>query len=364
MNKEVVITGTGVLSPFGMGVEAFTEGYRAGRSPMGQAGELSAHYYPPRLAAAVPDYDAKQYLNAKGIRGLDKLTVHVSVALDFLHDELGFGDLDVRRQHYADERVAITLGTTGPIQSILDFDLETVRDPQFVQPGLFPNTVFPLPASYAAIRRSIKASCVTLTNGETSSLDAFSFGARQIADGRVDFAIVGGAEELTPAQALAVGAIHRERGGGCPVMGEGAALFGLESAQAAGRRGAQPLASLLAVHTVFCPDLAAGAAECWSRIKRLAPANDVASIAHVFLNREIDLASFGLDAARVVHPAHMFGYLGALNGAMGVLSALVDPAIPSGAPVLVVNLSEEGNCTMLLLKKWGAEPVSSAAYDA
>ncbi len=357
MQQELVITGTGVLSPYGMGVEAFSEGYCARRSPMVEASALPAHYYPPRLAAAVPDYDAKRYLNARGIRGLDKLTIHVSVALDFLHDEVGFGDVEERRRHYPDERVAIVLGTTGPIQSILNFDLETVRDPQFVQPGLFPNTVFPLPASYAAIRRSIKASCVTLTNGETSSLDTFGVGAMQVAEGRADFVIVGGAEELTPAQALAVGALHRERGSGCPVLAEGAALFGLESAQAASRRGAQALASVLAVHSVYCPERTAAVAECWSRIQRMTPAGDVEGISDVFLNREFDIAPFGLDAVRVVNPAHTFGYLGALNGAIGVLSAIVDPEVAAGACVLVINLSEEGNCTMLLMKKLVADPI-------
>ncbi|MGP1693653.1 MAG: beta-ketoacyl synthase N-terminal-like domain-containing protein, partial [Giesbergeria sp.] len=278
-------------------------------------------------------------------------TVHLSVTTDFLHQALHFADTEARRAHVADEAVSLIVGSTGPLQSIFEFDLQTIDEPQYVQPGVFPNTVFNVPASYAAIRRSIKGSCLTLTNGETSSLDALALAARQIADGRTQLALVGGAEELTPAYALFMQSLQRTRGDMAAPLAEGVALFALESAAAAKARGQPILAELQAVTGLYCPDRAAGVQECLRRLRSQVGDKALLEIDRVYKNRAVDPEHLGLHCSSIIDVASQLGDLGSVHGGFALLAALTDPTLPPGAQILIVNASHEGACAACLVRK-------------
>ncbi|MHB9156041.1 MAG: beta-ketoacyl synthase N-terminal-like domain-containing protein, partial [Endomicrobiales bacterium] len=56
MNKRIVITGIGVVSPIGIGTEAFTEALKQGKSGGNRISAFDASNYSTRIAAHVKDF--------------------------------------------------------------------------------------------------------------------------------------------------------------------------------------------------------------------------------------------------------------------------------------------------------------------
>ncbi|WP_284209313.1 beta-ketoacyl synthase N-terminal-like domain-containing protein, partial [Chitiniphilus shinanonensis] len=227
MDAQLVISAAAALSPYGLGVQALLDGLRT--APPAFAPLEGAYRAEPKLAR-VPDYDARELLATRSIGNFDRLTLHVCVAAAQLHRAMGLDDPAVRREQLPDERVSLVLGSSGPLQSVLAFDLQAIDEPRYVQPSIYPNVVFNVPASYAAIRHGIRGSCITLTDGDASGLIAFSLAASQLEAGRIDLALVGAAEEATPAYALYRHSLAHAAGQPAAPLVEGAALLALETA--------------------------------------------------------------------------------------------------------------------------------------
>src|SRR5947209_20572200 len=70
---RLVISGCGIISSIGIGVDAFNEGFRerrSGRRPL----ERSADSAPIEQACVIPEFDAAAFLGPKGIRNMDRTT--------------------------------------------------------------------------------------------------------------------------------------------------------------------------------------------------------------------------------------------------------------------------------------------------
>ena len=66
--RRVAITGLGLVTPIGIGKEAFWNALLAGRVGVGEITRFDASTYPSRMAAEIRDFDASQYM-AAGVRG-------------------------------------------------------------------------------------------------------------------------------------------------------------------------------------------------------------------------------------------------------------------------------------------------------
>lgn len=352
MAEALAITAAAALTPYGLRTEDFVSGFP--RGPLAFQEEESLGVYlraaGPVSAAFVPEYDTRKALNTRAISHFDRLTRHLCVATEMLHEELGFEDLGRRREYVEDERVSMVVGSNGPIQSILAYDLQAIRDPQYVQPGLFPNAVYNVPASYAAIRRSIRGSCITLTNGGTSVVDAFGIALKQVRSGRIDLALVGGAEEVTPAYATYVRALALQQGQTPQPLSEGAYLFCVEEAGKAEARGQAVFAHLLGTASVFCPEAGRGLRECLDRLTTTT-GEDLAALRWVCTDGPVAPSDLGLPCARIIPLEATLGYLGAMYAAAGVLAVLSDPKVQPGEKALVLCANPEGACGALLLEK-------------
>ena len=71
--RRVVVTGMGVVSPVGIGVDAFWDALLAGKSGVGPITEFDATDYPVRIAGEVKDFDAVKYVgDKKTVRHMDR----------------------------------------------------------------------------------------------------------------------------------------------------------------------------------------------------------------------------------------------------------------------------------------------------
>jgi 3-oxoacyl-[acyl-carrier-protein] synthase II len=265
MRKKVVITGVGVLSPIGMGRDAYWEALRRGATGVRPITLFDAAPFRMRSAGEIADFDALAYLGKKGLRDLDRSTRLACSAARLALDD---SRLEVTEANTRSLGVAI--GTTfGSLHSIAQFDrVGLTEGPRFVNPSHFPNTVINSPASQVSIRFTIKGFNTTLSTGFCAGLDALSYAADFIALGRADAVIAGGVEELCEetfrlfhdlgylSGMSGTEPVSRPFDAGRDgfVLSEGSAVLVLEEEKHAHSRGADILAVILGSGNAFDPE--------------------------------------------------------------------------------------------------------------
>ena len=65
--RRVVVTGMGVVSPFGVGIDAFWDGLTQGRSGVRRITRFDASAYPSQIAGEVPDFNAAAHLPRRDV---------------------------------------------------------------------------------------------------------------------------------------------------------------------------------------------------------------------------------------------------------------------------------------------------------
>lgn len=263
--SRVAVTGLGIVSPVGIGNEDFWRSLREGQSGIRPVSLFDTGATRSKLGAEVPEFHPEAILGPKGLRLLDRITKLGLCASKLALDDSGFPMME----ETADE-IGIVLGTTyGSMASRMDYYLEAIQQgPRSVNPALFPNTIANSPASQIAIRFGIRGFNTTLSTGFTSAIEAALHAARFIRGNRIQAALVGGVEELSPVTYLAfdrAGMLSGQNGQNperCApydarrngiVLGEGAAMLLLENMDSARRRGAHIYAEFLGGAAVTDP---------------------------------------------------------------------------------------------------------------
>lgn len=233
---EVVVTGRGVVSPIGEGVEAFVRGLLERRSGIADG------------VAACSAFEPERSMSPKEARRSDRFTQLAVAAAAEAAAEAGLpGGIEP-------ERLGVLIGTG--VGGLITLERETLRwlergdravSPQFV-PMMMPNAA----AAVVAMRLGARGPGLSVSSACATGAHAIGEAARVIARGEADVVLAGGTEAPLTGVCLAafraMGALSRvgvsrpfdaDRDGF--VMGEGAAVVVLERADHARARGARAL---------------------------------------------------------------------------------------------------------------------------
>ncbi len=268
MDKRIVVTGIGVLSPNGVGKQAFWKAIADGVSGIGPVTLFDTANMRTKLAGEIKDFNPDAILGQKGLRNLDRSTKLALAASKLALDDAGIAG---PVPEDATDQFGVSLGSTmGSVWSISEFDKEALKSgPRSVNPALFPNTVINSPASQISIRFNIQGFNSTISTGFCASLDAIYYAMNMMSLYDYKVVLAGGVEELceqTYKGFYKIGHLAGSRSGkeeiDCPfdrrrngiVFGEGAAIFVLEDSERAKSRGANIYAQLLGYGTSFDPD--------------------------------------------------------------------------------------------------------------
>ncbi len=258
--EPLAVTGVGVVSPLGVGWEAWSRALAApeeaqarafGRTPTtcGARGEAFRGY-----AAEVWDWDPKQYLGPRGHRNFDRVTKFMLVAAA---EALRAAGVKMEEGAFVPpfdgERVGVCAATAyGSLDDITELNkVAELEDPRYISPTRFPNTVINSAAGYVAIREGLRAPNTTVVDGNCGALDAVLTAAQHLQQGRGEAFLVGGGEVLSEPLAAAFEMLGL--GKGRLRIGEGAAFTVVERAEAAARRGAPVLAHVVGFGAAFEP---------------------------------------------------------------------------------------------------------------
>lgn len=257
MSIGVAITGMGVVSALGHTPRDLTDRIKAGDIAVQEVPWTRDTPDDYDWWAPIVDFDPLTYMDQKIVAGTHPFAQYAMAAMV---DALA----DARLDDLHPLRTAIVLGTTaGGATSFerVQYDVDR-HGPEAADPKVYIRTWPNMAASQMAMRWGLHGPCLTLSTACASSLDAIGTAARLVAGGTVDVALVGGTETVLglgvgeDGFVPATGYVRRgyrmsattddprracmpfaaDRGG--MVMGEGAGMFILESAEHATRRGA------------------------------------------------------------------------------------------------------------------------------
>src|SRR3954454_13186628 len=260
--RDVWITGIGIVTPIGTGVDAFRAGLREGRSRVRRIDRFDPAAFRSQVAAQIDDFDPVDHMDAKTARQLDRFSqfglVAGRLALEDARLAPGEGGAADR------ERIGIYLGSAlgGIAYAEAQHERYLERGVKAVAPNLALAVFGGAAPANLGIALDVRVPILSTANSCASGAVAIGEALNAIRDGEIDAAIAGGAE--VPLSPLAFGAfdIIRALSDGRNddperaarpfdgsrdgfVMGEGATLLVLEAEDVARARGAEPYAELL-----------------------------------------------------------------------------------------------------------------------
>lgn len=273
--SPVVITGVGVVSPIGIGKQAFWKSLVEARSGVGPLKSVPSSRLPSKIGAEIHDFDPYEHIfNRKSVKVMSR-----DVQLGVAAANMSMKDAGLKSGQVDPNRLGVVFGA-GHISSTPEELVAAARNDgggnqldQFDRwgeermgkiPPLWLLRQLPnMPACHVAIEHDARCHNNTITSRESSALLAMSEAMGTIQRGAADCMIVGAASSATdpfdvarfnsfesltrrvddPERACRP--FDRDRDG--TVVGEGAAVFVLESYEHAVRRGANIYAELMAV---------------------------------------------------------------------------------------------------------------------
>ncbi len=251
MNKRVVITGMGAVTPVGNTLTEFWSSLKSGKSGIDYISSFDTEDFPAKIAAEVKDFDVSEYVNKKEGRRLDRFCqLGIAAAMQ------AWVDSNLEENRPDEYRAGVIFGSgIGGLQTIHREVLKMENSgPQRISPFFIPMSIINMAAGYIALKLNLKGvnysvqtACAT---GNTAIGEAFD----KIRAGAADVILAGGTEGTVIPIAMAgfasMKAIYMgddpnrasipfdlERSGF--VFGEGAGALILESLENAQKRGAK-----------------------------------------------------------------------------------------------------------------------------
>lgn len=258
MERRVVITGLGVVSPVGNGKEEFWNNLLAGKPGVGPITQFDATDFPVKIAGEVKDFDPVALAgDRKTVRHMDRYTQFAVAAAKMA---VADAKLDMTKE---DPNMAGTLIGTGigGIHVMEDTILQIEkRGPGKVNPFAIPMMIANMASGQVSITLGLRGPVLTDVTACASGTNSIGLAARLIKYGDADIMIAGGAEAaVSKAPMAGFAAMKALSSRDCPpeeascpfdarrdgfVLGEGSGVLVLEELEHAKKRGAHIYAEL------------------------------------------------------------------------------------------------------------------------
>ena len=261
MNRRVVVTGMGAITPIGNSVEDFFDNVIAGKCGIDFIATFDTEAYSVKLAAAVKDFNPTDYMDAKRAKRMDRFSqLAVAASIEAVADSgLKLSELDM-------ERVGVIVGSGIGALDDIEKETNTIRDkgPKRVNPLFIPMTITNMAAGNVAIQHGVKGICTNVVTACATGGNCIGEAFRSIKHGYQDIILAGGTEgAITPLSVAGFQALtalstsrdplrasipfDKERDGF--VIGEGAGILVLEEYEHALARKARIYAEVVGYGT-------------------------------------------------------------------------------------------------------------------
>jgi len=258
MNRKVVVTGVGMITPLGTGVEKSWKGLLEGRSGIRKISHFDPTNLPCQIAGEVPDFKIDQFIEAKEQKKMDRF-IHLGLAASMM--AMNNSGLKITKDN--SDRVGVIVGAgIGGLPAIEHYS-KVLQEKGYkrITPFFIPMTIINLVSGHISIRFGAKGPNSAVATACASGTHAIGDAFKLIQRGVADAMIAGGAEAvITPLGVAGFSAMKalstrnneperasrpfdRDRDGF--VMGEGAGILILEEMEYAIKRGAKVYAEII-----------------------------------------------------------------------------------------------------------------------
>ena len=262
MNRRVVVTGLGLISPVGNSVAEGWSNLLAGRSGIANITKFDTSGFGCKFAGEVKGFNVEDYFPAKDARHMDAF-IHFGLAASIQAvRDAGLPTNDALSQEEA-ERIGVLVGSgIGGLPLIENTHAELeLRGPRRITPFFVPASIINMISGHVSITFGFQGPNLAIVTACTTGLHSIGMAGRLIEHGDADVMIAGGSEATV--SPLGVGGFaaaralstrnddpqtasrpwDRDRDGF--VLGEGAGVLVLEEYEHAKRRGAKLYAELI-----------------------------------------------------------------------------------------------------------------------
>ena len=255
--RRVVVTGMGAITPIGLSVEEFWNGICENKVGIGPITAFDTTEYKAKLAAEVKGFDAKNYMDFKAAKRMEKFSQYaVAAAKEAIED----AKLDMEKEdaYMVGTSIGCGVGSLDAMEREHKRLLE--KGPGRVNPLLVPMMITNMAAGNVAIAYGLKGKSINVVTACATGTNSIGEAYRSIQTGELDVCVAGGTESsITPIGISGFAALtalstqedplkaslpfDKNRNGF--VMGEGAGVVILEELDHAVKRGAKIYAEVV-----------------------------------------------------------------------------------------------------------------------
>ena len=264
--RRVVISGLGLVTPVGCGVEASWANLLAGKNGARRVEEFDVSDISCQIANFIPRgkgdglFNPDDWMEPKEQRKVDDFIIYAVAAADQAIADSGLKFETVEQQ----ERAGVLIGSgIGGLSGIADTSiLLKEKGPRRVSPFFIPGRLINLASGYVSIKHQLRGPNHAVVTACATGTHAIGDAARLVALGDADVMVAGGAESpicrialagFAACRALSTGFNDTPQKASRPydkdrdgfVMGEGAGIVVLETLEHAKARGAKIYAEVI-----------------------------------------------------------------------------------------------------------------------
>jgi len=256
--RRVAVTGMGLLTPVGNGIELAWRNVCEGHSGIGPITVMDASALPTRIAGEVRDFDISDYLAVRDARRMDRF-IHYGIAVSV--EALNDSGLEVTENNR--DRIGVAMGAgIGGLDTIENNHNKMLAGGvRKVSPFFIPGSLINMISGNVSIMYGMTGPNLSIVSACATSAHCIGVAARSVMHGDCDVMVAGGAEYATTALSLGGFAAARattrrndepkkasrpfdqDRDGFVPSNGAGAII--LEELEHAKARGAKIYAELI-----------------------------------------------------------------------------------------------------------------------
>ena len=257
MEKRVVITGLGAITPIGKDVNETWKGIEDKKCGIDKITLFDTDNFKTKLAGEVKEYDALEYFEQKQAKRFDKSSQFAVIAA---REAVKNSGITEENTNYERVGVFVSSGIAGLKTIQEQCEINYVKGNNRVSPMFIPMAIANMPAGNIAIEFGFKGESISIVTACASSTHAIGEAYKTIKQGYEDVIIAGGTEAsicpigiagfenmkaLSTTEDINRASIpfDKERSGF--VMGEGAGIVVLEELEHAKKRGAKIYAELI-----------------------------------------------------------------------------------------------------------------------
>jgi 3-oxoacyl-[acyl-carrier-protein] synthase II len=255
VDRRVVVTGIGAISPNGIGRENFWAATRQGTSGIRRIQSFDPSPLPVHIAGEIPGFDPLLYVSEKDAANVSRV---VPLAIAAAREAVSDAGLDAASMSLDERRrVAVLLGSGGGGQEFVERQFSLYYSGHVRQCSVYtiPSATIGTLASEISMHFGFRGFSHVVSTGCTSSTDAIGYASQNIRCGMAETVVCGGADApiaplivkgFTLMRIMTSSWNHDPERGSRPfsadrdgfVLGEGAWMFVLEEYERALERGA------------------------------------------------------------------------------------------------------------------------------